>query len=269
MERPGELAQHSHKTGIDSGPYSRRMKSDDGRAALNYWMESRGRDGMPASGDFSDCIEIAAGRYAFVTGELAGRGSGIREAARRLRWYSATVATSGIALTTGMRAVDVFFTRSLRRETIPFASVFIAVADLQSGVLRYASAGHETALLFAPDRSHEELGPTGSRLGADGEGERGERALRLFDESLLVVVTDGITASARRAADRVELFGSSGVVAAIRAALTKRDDPARAVSLAALRHANGKLTDDASVLVSQLRPSSAFAPNLRALLDVS
>jgi hypothetical protein len=262
VEPSGELLQKPHNTGIGSGRYSRRMKTDVSRVPIKYWIESHGRDGMPNYGDFCDCIEIAAGRYAIITGDVAGHDAGVREAARRLRGYSGTVAASCIPLTTGMKAADVFFTRSIQSETIPFASVFIAVVDLQNGVLRYASAGHEPALLFNADGLHEQLDPTGSVLGADGVAPRGERVLRLFHESLLVVVTDGITESRRRTGARFEFFGSSGIVAAVRAAMRKRCDPARAVYAAALRHASSKLTDDASILVSRLRPSSPSSPNV-------
>lgn len=252
----GEVPQNVPKTGIWAGRYSPRMKIDDSRIAMNYWIESHGREGTPNYGDFCDCIEIADGRYAIVTGDVAGHDAGIREATRRLRAYIGTVATSSIPLATGMRAADVFFTQSIRSETIPFASVFIAAIDLRNGVLRYASAGHEPAFLLTAGDFHEHLDPTGSILGADNDAPRGERVLRIFHESLLVVVTDGITESRRRDGGRFEFFGGSGVIGAVRAAMQEGRDPARAVYAAALRHGHSRLTDDASILVSRLTPSS-------------
>jgi sigma-B regulation protein RsbU (phosphoserine phosphatase) len=155
-----------------------------------------------------------------------------------------------------MRAIDTFFTRSVRSEMIPFTSLFIAVVDLRNGVLRYASAGHEPAFLFTAGHGHGRLGPTGSVLGADGDPSRGERVLRLFDASLLVVVTDGITEARRRNGSGFTFFGSSGVVQAVHLAVGERRDPARAIYAAAVRHGDSALTDDASILVSQLTPAS-------------
>lgn len=112
--------------------------------------------------------------------------------------YVRTVATRCISLITGMIGADTFFTQSIRSETIPFASVFIATVDLQNGVLRYVSAGHEPAFLVTAGGPNGRLDPTGPVLGVDGDAVRGERVLRFFHESMLVVVTDGGIIESRR-----------------------------------------------------------------------
>jgi phosphoserine phosphatase RsbU/P len=233
---------------------------------MNYWIESHGRNGTPNDGDFCDCIEIAAGRYAMIIGDVAGHDADVREATRLLHAYISSVGTR-IPLETGIKAANTFFTQSLRSEKIPFASVFVAVFDLGSGVLRYVSAGHEPALLFAADGSYKELEPTGTVLGADCVAPCRERVLGLFHENLLVLVTDGITESRRRGSGGYEFFGTGGVAAAVRLGLRKKGDLARAVYAAAVRHANAALTDDASIVVSRLIPASP-SPAIPALLGV-
>jgi sigma-B regulation protein RsbU (phosphoserine phosphatase) len=46
-----------------------------------------------------------------------------------------------------------------------FATVFLASLEPNSGELVYVNAGHEPALVIAPDGSFEELRPTGPALG--------------------------------------------------------------------------------------------------------
>jgi sigma-B regulation protein RsbU (phosphoserine phosphatase) len=233
---------------------------------MNYWIESHGRNGTTNDGDFCDCIEIASGRYAMIIGDVAGHDADVREATRLLHAFINTVGTR-IPLATGIKAADTFFTQSIRSENIPFASVFVALFDLRSGVLRYASAGHEPALLFAADGSYEELEPTGSVLGVDYVAPCRERVLRLFHENLLVLVTDGITESRRRGSGGYEFFGTGGVAAAVRLGLRDKRDLAWAVYAAAVRHANAARTDDASIVVSHLITASPSCP-VPALLGV-
>jgi serine phosphatase RsbU (regulator of sigma subunit) len=72
----------------------------------------------------------------------------------------------------------------------------------------------------------------------------------LVANSLLVVVTDGITEARRDAGDHFAFFGSAGVSGALRDAVRDLRDPARAIHAAAVAYAGGALSDDASVVVS-------------------
>jgi len=68
--------------------------------------------------------------------------------------------------------------------------------------------------------------------------------------SVLVVVADGITEARRYDADEPCFFGSNGVARAYAVARRTRQDPARAISEAAVRHANRVIRDDATLLSS-------------------
>jgi serine phosphatase RsbU (regulator of sigma subunit) len=254
VESCGGNTEKTHDTEHRITQYCQRMKADYSQFGMKLWTESHGCNGTPNYGDFCDCIQVGATQYAMISGDVAGHGTGVRAASRRLHAYTVTVASSCISLSIGMMAVDTFFARTIRSETIPFASLFIAIVDLRNGDLRYVSAGHEPALLIAVDGVQQPLDPTGGLLGIDDVAPHHERALRLVRESLLVVVSDGITESRRRDRQGLALFGSSGVVAAVRDAMLKRRDPARAIYTAARRYANNELTDDSSILVSRLTP---------------
>ena len=86
-----------------------------------------------------------------------------------------------------------------------------------------------------------------------------ERKLQIYPSDILVVVTDGVTEARRVDGDRLDFFGSTGVVRAALAVGRARQNPARAITRAAIEHAQGRVTDDATAFVSRLRP----APNLR------
>jgi serine phosphatase RsbU (regulator of sigma subunit) len=139
-------------------------------------------------------------------------------------------------------------------DATPFASLFVAVADMQRGLIQYASAGHEPALLFNDGEasSHEHFEPTGPVLGLGTASAFDQHTFPLFRDSLLVVVTDGITEARRSLSDRLAFFGTGGVARAVRDAVLQRRDPAREVHRAAIHHAGAELTDDACVVVASL-----------------
>jgi sigma-B regulation protein RsbU (phosphoserine phosphatase) len=156
------------------------------------------------------------------------------------------------------------FAQLFTTEATPFASLFLAVADLRERTIEYVSAGHEPALLFSGEgtTAHVHLPPTGPLLGLDPLAVFRRRTLPLVRDSVLVVVTDGITEARRDAGDRFAFFGSAGVSLALRDAVRDVRDPARAIFAAAAAHAGGELTDDASVVVSAFPAPHARDPNL-------
>jgi serine phosphatase RsbU (regulator of sigma subunit) len=221
---------------------------------MKYWIDSRPADGSGRSGDFAECVHLSPLRRAFIVGDIAGRGHPACDGATSLRGYVKRLVARRLPLTTCLREACNFFTRLLMNDATPIASLFIAIADLEEGVLHYASAGHEPGLLFDGNgaRAHEHLDPTGPVFGLGPVREFGQRTLPLSRENLLVVVTDGITEAHRREDDRLKFFGSSGVVRAVRAALREGQHPAQAICTAAVDHADGRLSDDACVIVSSL-----------------
>ncbi|MBC5809618.1 MAG: serine/threonine-protein phosphatase [Candidatus Eremiobacteraeota bacterium] len=88
-----------------------------------------------------------------------------------------------------------------------FVVMFFAVVDTETGVLRYASAGHEPAWVRRNGKI-EMLAPTGPLVGVmeDGEYEVGTIALQPGD--MLLLSTDGLTESRDK---RGEMLTAAGV----------------------------------------------------------
>jgi serine phosphatase RsbU (regulator of sigma subunit) len=222
--------------------------------ATNYWIQSNPVNGLECCGDFATCVDLAPDRRAIIVGDIAGRGTAAGDGAAALRAYVHRLVARNVAPSEALRAAAEFFTRTVMDDATPFASLFIAVADLQKGLIEYASAGHEPALLFNDGQasSHEHFDPTGPVLGLGGAPAFGQHTFPLFRDSFLVVVTDGITEARRSVRDHLAFFGTGGVARAVRDAVLQRQDPAREIHRAAVHHAGARLTDDACVLVSSL-----------------
>lgn len=221
-------------------------------ASYRIWRTGAGSS--KRCGDFAMVIDLPAQRRAFVVGDVAGHGAAAADGADALSAYVRYLVALQVPLSETLRSASAFFNRRVTNEATSFASLFIAVADPRKGTIAYASAGHEPALLFdgADASSHAHLARTGSLLGLEANDAFGESAIPLFPESLLVVVTDGITDARHRVDDEYSFFGTSGVARAVFNAVRQRRDPAQEIYTAAILHAGGALSDDACVMVSSL-----------------
>jgi phosphoserine phosphatase RsbU/P len=209
-------------------------------------------DGI-SCGDFAERLDLNPYRSALLVGDIAGRGRAVGHAARALHAYVRSSLLSGMALPDCLRACDDFFTRSIMCDNVPFASLFIANMDERASEFRYASAGHEPGLLFSETGRHRHLDPTGPILGLRAmlpESTFGERVVPVGRNELLVIVTDGVTEARHPEGEGLVLFGSTGVVRAVRDARFNLHETAKAIHQGALEHARGTLSDDASIVVS-------------------
>jgi serine phosphatase RsbU (regulator of sigma subunit) len=198
-----------------------------------------------------ECVDLGH-RQAIIVGDVSGRSTAASRGAGALRAYARNLVKLRVPLTTGLWLASEFFARAVMTDSVPFASLFIAVADHRKGSMHYVSAGHEPGLLFDGAGGHVHLEATGPMLGLGSVPALQERVSPLHPNGLLVVVTDGITRARPPDGDDSTIFGSRGVVAAVQDALRQGCDPAHAISSAALRHARGQLVDDATVVVSSL-----------------
>jgi serine phosphatase RsbU (regulator of sigma subunit) len=226
--------------------------------ATNYRIQPS-PGGSKRCGDFAKVVELPRYRRAFIVGDVAGHGAGSGDGAAALSAYVRYLVSLNVSLPETLRAASDYFARRVMSESMSFASLFIAIADPREGTLAYASAGHEPGMLFdrADASTHVHLQPTGPVLGLQASPAFGEYAIPLFPESLLVVVTDGITDARRCVEDELSFFGTAGVARAIHTAVRMRRDPTHEIYSAAVLHSGGALTDDACVLVSSLSCSAS------------
>jgi hypothetical protein len=143
-----------------------------------------------------------------------------------------------------------------------FATGVLAELDLTTGRLRYVGAGHPAPLLLRDGKVVSTL-DQGRRLpfglGWDAGGLTiGEASLQPGD--WLVFYTDGITEA--RAADG-ELFGSNRLIDFVEREAAGGLPPAettRRLIHAVLRHQEGELQDDATVLLARWAPGPSTPP---------
>ena len=197
-------------------------------------------------GDFYDVFELGENKIGVVIGDVVGKGlqAAMRVAAARhsIRSYafldpspSRVMTLTNEALCRGSMDVD------------NALSAFYAVVDTASGNMTYTSAGHEPPLVCNPQEGIKELGVGGPMLGIIQGGKYAELTRILRDGDNVVMYTDGIS-EARR--DGSNLFEREGIATQLTGTChSSPDEIAEALLNAATSHAEGKLQDDAAIVV--------------------
>jgi len=163
-------------------------------------------------GDFYDFIELEDGRIGLVIADVSGHGVPaaffMAVARTSLRDVAAGHASPGACLAQTNRALCAQNPMDL------FVTVFYGVLDPRTGVLRYASGGHNPPYLRRADGDIEALdGQTGLVLGVMPDVEFPDHTLELRPGDRLVLYTDGLT-EAFNAAN--EPYGSERLIAQLR-----------------------------------------------------
>lgn len=174
------------------------------RFAKRYEAQS---DEALVGGDIYDLFPIRLGLWGIVIADVSGKGL---LAAKKtamvkysLRSYAREHASPGEVLA---RLNSALFDEE---NMTGFVTLFYGVLDENSGVLRYASAGHETPLLHRADNTFEMLEPTGLVLGAAPDQSYGTDKVLLQPGDGLLLFTDGLTES--RSLDTGDLLEIPGV----------------------------------------------------------
>ena len=207
--------------------------------AMGLQLEAALHPARDVSGDFYDAFMLApSGSIVFVVGDVCDKGVGaalfmalfrslIRASAdpvgggaiqmiggRRTLVRQALESATAADLLIRVAGFTNDYIARLHGRTNMFATVFLAALDPMSGRFDYVNAGHEPAIVIAPDGTIRELRPTGPALGlmpdqafAAGEGQL-ERGHSIF------AFTDGL-AEARNQAG--EAFGGERLREALRA----------------------------------------------------
>lgn len=203
------------------------------------------------SGDFYDVFTLPpSGTIVMVVGDVCDKGVGaalfmalfrslIRASAdpvgggaiqmiggrRTLVRQSLEAATPADLLTRVAGFTNDYIAR-LHGRTNMFATVFLAALDPMTGYFDYLNAGHEPALVVAPDGSTLALKPTGPALGLLPEQTFATGSGQLHRDHCLFAFTDGL-AEARNPAG--EAFGNARLHAALRSSGASADAVVRGV----------------------------------------
>lgn len=179
-------------------------------------LEAALRPAKDVSGDFYDCFLLSSGEVILVVGDVCDKGVGaalfmalfrslIRASAdpvgggaihmiggSHTMMMQAIQSASPADLLTRVAGFTNDYIARLHGRTNMFATVFLASVEPYSGELAYVNAGHEPALIIAPDGSIEELRPTGPALGMMPDSRFTAVTRKLEKGHSLFAFTDGV-----------------------------------------------------------------------------
>jgi sigma-B regulation protein RsbU (phosphoserine phosphatase) len=143
-------------------------------------------------GDFYDFALIGGDRLAIMIGDASGKGvsAAMFIAMARSILRSATVRGASPSQALGLANS----TLAVENHTMMFATVFIAVLDLRTGWLTYASAGHNPPYLVIPGGRVLPLeGRSGIALGIIDDADYEDEEVQVPEGGSIVLFTDGVT----------------------------------------------------------------------------
>lgn len=177
-----------------------------------YEFASVYRPAEHVSGDFYDIIELGAGRYGLLIGDISGHGmeAGIvmGSARKALQIYARTGEDPEKVLTWGNDDLG----RELDRQT--FLTAAYSILDTANASLRYVRAGHSHPVLMGPDPGRwQVVKSAGTMIGVTG-GERFTKSLEELQMPLapgqaFIQYTDGLIEARERGGDE---FGIDRVI---------------------------------------------------------
>jgi len=207
--------------------------------AMGVQLEAALQPAREVSGDFYDAFALPpSGTIVTVVGDVCDKGVGaalfmalfrslIRASAdpigggaiqmiggRRTLVRQALESASAADLLVRVAGFTNDYIARLHGRTNMFATVFLAALDPRDGQLDYVNAGHDPAIVIAPDGTTRELRPTGPALGLMPDVAFEARQAKLERGCSLFAFTDGLV-EARGPAG--EAFGAGRLLDALRA----------------------------------------------------
>lgn len=144
------------------------------------------------AGDFYDFYTLPDGRLAIAIADVSGKGI------PAALFMALTVTVLRFAMSLNFAPGEMMDHANSRlisdQQSRMFATVFVGYLDLKSGILQFASAGHNPPLLYrAVTGRCEHLTASGVAMGLFKEADYAEETVTLADGDVLVLYTDGIT----------------------------------------------------------------------------
>ncbi|MCI2239855.1 SpoIIE family protein phosphatase [Paenibacillus sp. TRM 82003] len=213
------------------------------------------------AGDWYDVLPLQDGRYAVVVADVSGHGARAGIVAIQLK----RLLEAALHLAPEPDLALAMAARVFTDEAERFASCVVAVVDPDSGLVRYANAGHPAPLVLRSDGGAvrlvaelEATGPLLSWLHLDVPGAWSTGTVSLAPGSMLVVYTDGLTEA--RPSGSTDELGVEGVLEALSGLpeLTPQTLVDEALDVAR-RFSGGRARDDVTLVV--LARSTTPAPS--------
>lgn len=197
------------------------------------------------AGDFYHAARLADGRFFLALGDVAGKGLDAAVYAYMAKYMLLAYVHETpepeillLRLNEGLAA---------QNDSTRFVTLVYLLFDVQTGVIRYASAGHEPSILCSPGRGEVvTLDPTGGLLGAMQKMTYESVPIELEPGGSFLLYTDGLS-DAGKGDNRLNTEGIARIMAEHCC-----EPPARFLDIlydAALSIGKGRLTDDATAVL--------------------
>jgi sigma-B regulation protein RsbU (phosphoserine phosphatase) len=194
LERELDIAREIQMSFLPS-----ELPNIDGWKIAAYFKAAR-----EVAGDFYDSFLLPDGNLVCVIGDVCGKGVGAALFMTLFRSLIRATATSDLScngknmksLAPAERLSHVIsFTNQYITEThedAKFATVFIGLFDIKSGLLTYINCGNEPPLLLGKGGKITTLPPTGPVVGVMPEAVFSVKEIAMEKNDILLVYTDGI-----------------------------------------------------------------------------
>ncbi|MBC5804597.1 MAG: hypothetical protein DLM53_06410 [Candidatus Eremiobacter antarcticus] len=215
---------------------------------VEYAVEYKLAQGR-AGGDIVDVYQFDNESVAFSVADISGKGVQAAIHASMIKYGLRAYASIGLVAETVLRSLDrLYLENSAYEGSESFATVFFGHVDKKRRNMVYASAAHNSALIMDLGQAPRQLEVTAPLLGVFDDQQHlfNQMIIPLFADSILVVVTDGVT-EART--EGYEFFGLARLASVME---RERRQPmanlAHAIITEALAFAGGRAHDDMAVL---------------------
>ncbi len=202
-------------------------------------------------GDYYDFLDFGAGKLGLVLADISGKGISAALLMANLQAnLRSQYALALEDLPRLLRSVNQLFYKNT--ETNHYATMFFAVYDDQTRMLRYINCGHNPPLLLRKNGDVAWLPATATVLGLFEEWECSVAEQQLGAGDVLVIYTDGISEAA--ASEEAEEFGDERLIQSVRAHRTKSaGEMLEAIIADVQRFSHGEQADDMTLIVARCR----------------
>ena len=202
-------------------------------------------------GDFYDVFRTIDGKVGIVMGDVSGKGINAASLAAAAR---STVRAMVYSTTNPAQAMSRSNTVLYPQQPEPgaFVTVFLGLLNPDTGEVIYVSAGHPPVAIYRSDGEIEWLKIGQPPIGILEHLEYGEFRCKITPGDKMVIYTDGIS-EARRGNRMLNTEGMERILK--KSGALSSESLANAILDAANEWAEGKLMDDAAILIIERHPN--------------
>ncbi len=161
-----------------------------------WQLAARLHSARQVSGDFYDVFTVPSGRVVVVVADVCDKGVGaalfMALSRSLLRAASEREAADGSPLPASALSFANDYMATIHDHANMFATAFFGVIDPVTGILEYANAGHDPAIVLRADGTMSRLGPTGPAVGLVPGSNCTVKYVQLEIGDTLLAFTDGV-----------------------------------------------------------------------------